>query len=138
MIKNAQMSIGALSYDTDERIMLYRLNEGAEIGIPQIEELYARLKELTEGARYGMLVDARTQATSSSEARNFASRNPEKKNMVAEAILVNNLAVKLATNFYINFHKPSQPTKMFVREDEALKWLKKMIENSIRSVRERL
>jgi uncharacterized protein YrzB (UPF0473 family) len=137
MIKTAETSVGALQYDTDEAIMYYTLKEKAEIDIPQVEELYAKLKELTEGKRYVMLVDARTHATSTNEARVFSSKNPAKKNMVAEAILVNNIAVKLAANFYINFHKPSQPTRLFTGREDAVSWLKKMYEASLRTVTEK-
>ena len=61
------------------------------------------------------------------EARDlFASYRPLTKVRKGQAIIVNNTPSKLLANFYIKYHKPEKPTKIFTKFEEALEWTKKL------------
>ena len=59
----------------------------------------------------------------SSDARKYGS-NPEiQQNLIAQAVLVNSLATRIAGNFYIRFNKPPKPTRIFTNPEDAKSWL---------------
>ena len=61
------------------------------------------------------------------DARNlFAVYPPLIKVRKAQALVVSNLPSKLLANFFIKYHKPVNPTKIFSDYDEALNWLKEI------------
>ena len=45
------------------------------------------------------------------------------KKLIAQAVLVNSLATRIAGNFYIRFNKPTKPTKIFTNAEDAKSWL---------------
>lgn len=72
---------------------------------------------------YRVLIDLRSNPTISKEARDFAASGPIRGYISAFAILASDLSMRLVGNFFIHFHKPDQPTKIFTDENEARKWL---------------
>lgn len=58
------------------------------------------------------------------EASSFLSSEEVLKHCSGLAILSKTLGEKITANFFINFNKPSKPTKFFSTEEEAIKWLK--------------
>lgn len=58
----------------------------------------------------------------------FASYRPLIKVRKGQAILVNNTPSKLLANFYIKYHQPLKPTKIFTKFDDAIKWINKLPE----------
>ena len=54
----------------------------------------------------------------------FASYPPLVRVRKAQALLVNNMPSKLLDNFFIIYHKPVNPTKIFTDFYEALSWIK--------------
>ncbi len=87
----------------------------------QIMELAKKTQVETEYFR--VLIDLRTNPSLSSEAREFASSGELQKYISAFAILANELSMKLVGNFFIQFHKPGQPTRIFTEEEDARSWL---------------
>ncbi len=60
-------------------------------------------------------------------ARNFfAQYKPLLDVRKGQALLVNNMPSKLLAGFYIKYHKPADPTKIFTNFDEALKWIRSL------------
>lgn len=57
----------------------------------------------------------------------FATYRPLVKVRKGQAIIVNNTPSKLLANFYIKYHKPINPTKIFTKFDEALEWTKNLV-----------
>lgn len=71
------------------------------------------------------LAGERTQATE--EARIYASTNtPEGR--VAEAVIIRSLPVRIMGNFYLKFHKPNVPTRMFEDYEDAMRWLRMQLQ----------
>lgn len=71
------------------------------------------------------LIDTRNAKGSYSlEAMRKLAKNPEiVKVRKAQAIIIDSLSNRLLANFYIKFHKPENPIKIFEKEHEAVKWL---------------
>lgn len=72
---------------------------------------------------YRVLVDLRTNPVITKEARDFAAGGTIQNYIGAFALLASELSMRLVGNFFIHFHKPEQPTRIFTDENEARKWL---------------
>lgn len=115
-------------YIDEERILRVTVLEGAEIDIEEAKENFESARKLSEGKRMLKLVDAKAYFTMTKRARDFAASKETNEFNIARAIVTNSLANRLLINFFITFHKPQTPVKMFSSEEEALKWLRKFKE----------
>lgn len=50
-------------------------------------------------------------------------KNEGNKYAKADAFVITSLPQKIIGNFFLKFHKPEVPTKLFVEEEKAIKWL---------------
>lgn len=85
--------------------------------------------KLSGGKKRPFLIDTRNARGSYSvEAMRTLAKNPEIVRVrKAQAIIIDSLPNRLLANFYIKFHKPENPIKIFEKEGEALKWLKQFL-----------
>lgn len=85
--------------------------------------------KLCSGRKRPFLIDTRnTRGTYSQEAMRKLAKNPEIVRLrKAQAIIIDSLPNRLLANFYIKFHKPVNPIKIFEKENEALQWLKQFL-----------
>ena len=126
MTKTIEHRTGTVSLNGD--IYRYRIREGAEISLEDAKELVTIGSELTKGIRVGAIVDARAHFTDTNESRKYFAEHTKKNQFAAVAIITSSLAQRLIVNFYINVDRPNVPTKMFGSEEEALKWLRKILD----------
>lgn len=81
------------------------------------------MRTYVESEYFRVLIDLRSNPVLSNEAREFASGDNLQHYISAFAILADELSMKMVGNFFIQFHKPGQPTKIFTDEQEARRWL---------------
>jgi hypothetical protein len=110
----------------DDGIVQVNFSDKLEIDINEVKEIVEAQKELSKGKKVLVLNIAGKQTSATSAARDFAASQDAVKYTLAEAYIVNNLAQKLVGNFYVNFHKPKAPTKIFTNEADAVNWLKSL------------
>lgn len=111
----------------EPQLVAFHFLDGVEIEQADAKEMIAAATALADGKKYTVLFDATKQGTISMQAREeFAGS----KNRIAAAIITNSLANKLISNFFIKFHKPATPTRIFSAENEALDWLREQIRKS--------
>ena len=96
--------------------------EDAEIEIPEIDELNKHLRSLVEDRLCYLIVFPGVGSSSSNEARKHAAKQ-KGKNIIAEAIIIDNLAIRLLANFYMKINRPEQKIKLFSNEVAALEWI---------------
>ena len=108
----------------EEGIIRIVLQENAEIELDESKLMQKTSLELTNGAKFVALIDARAKVTVFKESREWGSTAEAQKNMLAQAILIDSLANRIVGNFIIKFHKPIAKTKLFTKEEEALNWLR--------------
>jgi hypothetical protein len=116
-------SLPSATFTYDGSIIIVTIKDDVELTLEDIIVHRRIAHELTDGRPHAVLAIAgeRTQATE--EARRYAAGNvPEGR--VAEAIIIGSLPVRIMGNFYLKFHKPEVPTRMFDDQEEALKWLR--------------
>jgi len=58
------------------------------------------------------------------ETREFWSQKEACPYASAEAYIASNFSHKFIGNFYLRFNKPGRPTRIFSKQEEAIKWLR--------------
>ena len=86
----------------------------------KLQEFY---REITGGKLMPFIFLAAENVSVSKEAKENAIRIEEQSMVGASAIVVNNLAYKLISTFYLKVNKPKRPYKVFSNESDAVKWL---------------
>lgn len=112
-----------ISYNEAEGVVTIELYPGNEISLEDSKEHNEATQQLTQGALHCAFIKALGNIDISSEARKFGSNPDIQQNLIAQAVLVNSLATRIAGNFYIRFNKPPKPTRIFTNADDAKSWL---------------
>lgn len=111
-------------YIDDEGILRVEMYPAVDVTIEKAKENFDAIKQLLGSNRALILINIKTGFKFRSEARSYVAINNDTINRVATAFVVNSFASKLVVNLYIKFNKPVVPTKMFLSEENALKWLR--------------
>ena len=111
----------------NEGIMHIHLNANSEITLNDAVHIVEAIGKITEGEKLPVLIDAGEFCVIDKEVRLFCASEGGSLYSSAEAIAYSNIAQKLMSNFYLNFNKPSVPTKNFADKKEAIQWLKTFI-----------
>lgn len=106
-------------------IFHYKLHPNTSIVIDDVDEILKFVEELGEERKYLNLYEFTENADVDVEVRNWAADSGGNKQTIADAIVIKSLAHKILGNFYLNFHKPVKPTRLFMKKEEAIKWLLK-------------
>lgn len=84
------------------------------------------MRELTQGRRVKVLVDARNIRSQDREARAIYASEESRLYTSSCALLVGSPVSRVLGSFFLGFNKPLYPTKMFTSDTEALEWLNSM------------
>jgi len=120
-----------------EKVHLYLIEEGftllvakdkVDIELNDAIEIDDISYDLVEGKPFVTLVDVRNvRSNMSHDAReHFATNKKITDIRKAQSIVVNNLHTKILANFYMKFHKPANPVKIFSDYNKAEKWVRKI------------
>jgi hypothetical protein len=108
----------------EARIIRLRVIDNIELEQQDAKDMIADATALAKEQDYAILFDANSNGTISFEAREEFAKS---KKRIAAAIVTKSLANKLLGNFFVNFHKPKSPSRMFSEEQEAIEWLREQI-----------
>lgn len=89
--------------------------------VEYLDEMGKAVLELATKDQILFLLDSTQVKGASKEFRLASSKN--QGNTKAVAILIGNMFTKILANIFIKFNNPGYPTKMFVKREEAIKWL---------------
>jgi hypothetical protein len=117
-----QFKHSTVSYDSNTILIVFK--EGAKMDVPEARELIVAAEKLSSKKPYTILSDIRNRVEISPEARKVAAAKEEAPLLVANAVLTDNIALKLTANFFVKINKPPFPVKMFTDRSKALSWLK--------------
>lgn len=98
------------------------------IGLEEAKQVADDIIELCDGTPYPFITNGLgITIRMNKNARDFFARYEALvKVRKAQALVVNNTPSKLLAKFFIKYHKPINPTKIFTNFDEALKWIKSL------------
>lgn len=102
--------------------------EGSEISGDDMQELVKlATRNVQPGDILHVLIDMSAAESISAEAREFAAGKDIGNVYDALAIVAGSPATKLVANFFIRFHKPPRPTRIFNKTEDAVNWLKSLM-----------
>jgi len=78
------------------------------------------------------LVDVRNLLFVDSKTREYAAAQ-YRPHVAGQAILIDSKISSYFANIFLKFSKPKVPTRLFSREDEAMRWLKDQLEKKIKA-----
>jgi len=105
-------------------ILFMRAKQDADFDLAATIELVSIRKELKRDKKMKVLMDTRNMFQVSKESREYGAKKEVSGLSSAMAILAGkSLTATLIGNFFIRYNKPAVPTKMFKKEENALKWL---------------
>ncbi len=104
-----------------------------ETTIDDIKEINEVTKSLFQDRSYYVLVVTSQGSSSSSEARELAAKESARKNIIAEAIVIENIAVRLAATVYMKVNRPKQKIKLFNSRQKALQWIHQLKSKNLES-----
>jgi len=115
----------ATLWKLNSEIILARYKDDANLEIEDAVEVRDALIELAEGRKFLGLVDARNMGgTLGRKASDYLAKDPKLNAlMIAQALVVNNLALILIARFYILMSNPISEPKIFKNLEEAFDWL---------------
>jgi hypothetical protein len=97
--------------------------EGIQLDEWHVRELLETASKLSNNKPYLLLSDVPGFLSISSGARAIASSKAESPQIVANAVLINNLAIKLVANFFARYNQPHFAFKVFTDRKKAMDWL---------------
>lgn len=120
-MKEYKFSWGRIYY-LEKDIICLEYNDEHIVDEDNVIEFNAIFNKEAENKKLKLLVLPGLNTTATREAREYSQRS--NVNCAGEAILINSLAQRIVSNFYISFkNKADYPIKMFNSKDEAIKWL---------------
>jgi hypothetical protein len=122
-MQHIEFSHSTITYNAPVISIVFKL--GAKMGVPEAREMIVVAEKLSENKPYLILSDIRNHVDITPEARKVAASKREAPLVVANAVLTNNIALKLTSNLFIIINKPHFPVKVFTDKDKAIHWLKK-------------
>lgn len=135
-IDEARRGLTATVRTIETRTSVYTLHEDGIIvqkarnktrqSMADAMENIAAFVELCGGKKHPCLVDGRAELTFEPGVREYYAGPEAAKFASALALLSDSGPMKVLANLFLTINKPTAPTRMFTKEDEALAWLRKI------------
>jgi hypothetical protein len=120
--KTEELGFASVTLREDGIIKVYILPE-LKVTVDHIKQITDAIIRVGGGKDFPILIDAALYSFPDENARKFLASNDSKSHALAEAYVIYSLSQKMVAKFYLNFHKPKRPTKIFSNEVDAVKWL---------------
>jgi hypothetical protein len=114
-------------YVLAKNIYKLKLQSNIELDANDAIEIRSNFLSLSNGKKWGLLVDAENFFSTTSEFRQLSASKEYTDLRLALAIVTNSMATKIIGNFFIKVNKPASPTKLFSNEKQAFEWLKRLL-----------
>ena len=114
-----------ISYDSLQKLVVVRFKDGIEVDVEEMTVLVEESLKLVNNSRFCLLVDARDILSSMDHnSRKYFAEHEEYNNLnIAQAILVNNMPIRLLASAYFKLYSHKNPVKIFTDPDKAKEWL---------------
>ena len=128
IIERIELDASIVSLRNDGLIQVEMKEIEREVSLEDVEAMTSSLGKLGNGKRFPVLILVKRFNPISKEASEFSASEAAGIYTIADAIVITNFAIRIASNFYIKMFKPVRPTKMFGSEERAVEWLKTLLE----------
>lgn len=123
IITKVDLHASTVSLRSDGIIHL-ELHPVEELAVKDAWEIIKAIEGIGKGKKFPNLITAKDYVNIDKEAKVLSASEEGNQYTLADAIVVDSIALKLIANFYISFNKPVRPTRLFSSEEKAVAWLK--------------
>ena len=106
-----------------------------EIDKQDVIDMHEETLRITNGETYASIFTAQDFFSISGEARAEGAKPEYVTNLIAQGLVVKNLAQRLIGNFIMRFNKPLRETRMFQNSTDARAWVLARIKEHEKSKR---
>ena len=126
MNKEIKLKCGVIT-KVDKNLIISSHYEDYEVKLEDVKEIDKAHMELAQGEKIYAILDSTNHHTVfTKEAQHFMANECEIRHLlIATLIILNRLPTRLLARFFISFHKPKYPVKIFKSIEEAKKWIAK-------------
>jgi hypothetical protein len=121
------MRNSSILYSFENRILLISFLENAEISRYDLEEIYGYANAMSQGKRYGVLFEAFGHYTVNEDALEYMAHNPNNKNVIAKAYVIDSKEAKTKTSLHLIFDRPELKPFTFPDKESALQSLHRAV-----------
>lgn len=109
----------------EDCVLTVKFKNNVEVDIDEAVKLVTISLEMVAGQSFYLLVDARDILSSMDhESRKYIAEHQEYNRLnIAQAIVVNNMPIRLLASAYFRFYSHVNPVKLFRDIEEAREWL---------------
>jgi len=124
MNKIFEIKCATIELLSDDVILIQYLEDYA-VEIDDVKELDVKLSNYLKGKKIYTITDFSNQFNSfSKEAQQFLAKEGKViALLLASAVVINNLPTRLLARFFMRFHKPNYPVKIFANISNAKDWI---------------
>ncbi|MEJ6615897.1 MAG: hypothetical protein QNL61_03185 [Crocinitomicaceae bacterium] len=108
----------------DNEIFRVLVKENVELEISDLDNNYFFFKEHVSAEKVPFLIIFGKGATTAKGAADTFNGMGSLKMKKKEALVLATLPHRIMANLYLRFSKPTHPTKIFSKEEDAIVWLK--------------
>jgi hypothetical protein len=112
----------------EEGHILIRVYENSDVDLQDIRAIHEAKAKFAAGKNHTVIFCTPMMGNITRAAREFSASVECNENAIGKAIVAKSVAMLLIGNFFVKFHKPPAPTRVFNCEVEANKWLKELVE----------
>jgi hypothetical protein len=121
-LKRVELSSATVGLRSDG-IMQFNIRPAADYSVKDIIAANEAAARIGNGKAYPNLIYIENFYNADSESRHYLASEESNRYTLADAFVVESVAMKLIGNFYIKVNKPVRPTRIFSSGEEALDWL---------------
>lgn len=110
-----------------DNIIQLQFEDGFHGDVEDAKNMIRIFRQLNNGIRHKLIVIYKDSNMFSREARDHIARKEIcNEVLLADALVIKGLALKILGNAYLRINKPKRPTALFTSKEEALSWLKRL------------
>ncbi len=117
----------------DDQIYRYIAINKASIDMDTLEKMTKVGDEWNESRLCANLIDIRDMLFIDSKTREYAAAQ-YRPYVAGMAILIESRVSSSFANLFLKFSKPKVPTRLFSKEEDAIKWLKEQMEKKAKEI----
>ncbi|MGB0887149.1 MAG: hypothetical protein ACPGSL_03405 [Vicingaceae bacterium] len=108
----------------EDRVLLIKFKDGSDVDIEETKKIMSLSAEMIGAKPFTVLIDAMDIfASVDHKSRKYMAEHEVNNFNMAQAMVVNNMPVRIIANFYLKFYKHAYPMKVFSDIEVARKWL---------------
>ena len=113
-------------FELENGFLLYRFHSDILLDVDDVRMMIKAHREMSNGTARYVIVETAPRMSTTPAARELDNKTDRSEITRAEALIVNNIATRIAAKFYYSVMPPPYPVKLFKNTLEGYKWLLKL------------